>query len=99
MMSLEWSPDALEDLDAIYEVIALDNEDAAFRFVEELRSKARTLLTTPRIGIQIEELDNEAFRELHYKGYSIIYEIRDEAIRVHEIYNQRRIFIRTYHRD
>lgn len=99
MMKLEWSPDALEDLDAIYDVIALDDEDAAWRFVDKIRTKAGSLLITPRMGIKIKELDDEAFRELHYKGYTIIYEIRDEAIRIHEVYNQRRIYIRTYHRD
>lgn len=99
MMNLEWSPDALDDLDIIYEVIALDDEDAAQRFVGELRAKARTLLTSPKIGIKIEELDDEAFREIHYRGYTIVYEIRENAIRVHEVYNQKRIFIRTYHRE
>lgn len=99
MMKLEWSPDALDDLDAIYDVIALDDEDTADRFVGELREKARTLRISPRIGIKIEEIDDEAFRELHYKGYTIVYEIREDAIRVHEVYNQRRMFIRTYNRE
>lgn len=44
MMRLEWSPEALEDLGAIYEIIALDNEDAAMRFVSQLQEKARNLL-------------------------------------------------------
>lgn len=99
MMNLEWSPDALDDLDTIYEVIALDDEDVAERFIEELRTKAKTLLTSPKIGIKIEELDDKAFRELHYKGYTIVYEICENAIRIHEVYNQKRIFIRTYRRE
>ncbi len=96
MMRLEWSPDALDDLDAICDAIALNDENAAERFIDQIRAKAGTLLTPPRIGIQIEELGDDAFRELHYRGYTIIYEIRDKAIRIHEVYNQRRIFIRTY---
>ena len=80
MMRLEWSPDALDDLDAIYDAIALDDEVA------------------PRIGIQIEELGDDAFRELHYRGYTIIYEICEKAVRIHEVYNQRRIYIRTYNK-
>ena len=67
MMRLEWSPDALDDLDAIYEIIALDNEDAAMRFVSQLQEKARNLLDSPRIGVIIEELNDESFREFHYK--------------------------------
>lgn len=99
MMRLEWSPDALEDMDAIYDVIALDNENAAGRFIDEIRAKVGTLLTTPQIGIRIEEIDDDAFRELHYKGYTIIYEICDETVRIHEVYNQRRIYIRTYDKE
>ena len=99
MMKLEWSPDALEDLDIIYDVIAQDNADAAERFITELRAKAGNLLVSPRMGVKIEELNDETFRELHYHGYTIVYEIRQNAIRIHEVYNQRRIFIRTYHKD
>ncbi len=98
MMRLEWSPDALDDLDAIYDAIALDDEDAAEQFIDQIRAKAGTLLTTPRIGIQIEELGDDAFRELHYRGYTIIYEICEKAVRIHEVYNQRRIYIRTYNK-
>ncbi len=36
MMKLKWSPDALEELDIIYDVIALDNTDAAEKFITEL---------------------------------------------------------------
>ena len=99
MMKLEWSPDALDDLDEIYEVIALDDEDVAQRFISQLQEKARNLLDSPRIGVIIEELNDESFREFHYKGYTIIYEIQKDAIRVHEVYNQRRIFIRTYRKQ
>lgn len=99
MMKLEWSPDALDDLDTIYEIIALDDEDTAMRFISQLQEKARNLLDSPRIGVIIEELDNESFREFHYKGYTIIYEIQRNAIRIHEVYNQRRIFIRTYRKQ
>ena len=99
MMRLEWSPDALDDLEAIYDAIAMDDEIAAARFIDKIRAKAGTLLATPRIGIRIEELGDDAFRELHYKGYTIIYEIRNEAVRIHEVYNQRRIYIRTYDRE
>ncbi len=56
MMKLEWSPDALEDLDIIYDVIALDNADAAERFITELRAKAGNLLVSLRMSVKIEEL-------------------------------------------
>ncbi len=43
MMKLKWSPDALEDLDIIYDVIALDNADAAEKFITGLRAKTENL--------------------------------------------------------
>lgn len=41
MRKLEWSPDALEDLDVIWSYIAEDNVERASSFVEELQAQAR----------------------------------------------------------
>ena len=99
MRKLEWSPDALEDLDVIWMYIAEDSVERASTFVEELQAQARKLIDAPRTGVVIPEINDEMFREKYYKGYTIVYEIRPDAIREHEVYNQHRIFIRTYNRD
>lgn len=39
MMRLEWSPDALDDPDAIYDAISMDNENAAGQFIDKIRAK------------------------------------------------------------
>ena len=98
MRKLEWSPDALEDLDIIWMYIAEDSVERASTFVEELQAQARKLIDAPRTGVVIPEINDEMFREKYYKGYTIVYEIRQDAIRAHEVYNQHRIFIRTYNR-
>ena len=98
MRKLEWSPDALEDLDVIWMYIAEDSVERSSTFVEELQAQARKLIDAPRTGVVIPEINDEMFREKYYKGYTIVYEIRPDAIRVHEVYNQHRIFIRTYNR-
>ena len=41
MRKLEWSPDALEDLDVIWSYIAEDNVERASSFVAELQAQAR----------------------------------------------------------
>ena len=98
MRKLEWSPDALEDLDVIWMYIAEDSVERASTFVEELQAQARKLIDAPRTGVVIPEINDEMFREKYYKGYTFVYEIRQDAIRVHEVYNHHRIFIRTYNR-
>lgn len=62
-MQLEWSKDAIEDLDNIWEYIAADNITRAFSFIDELRLEARKLAEKPMIGIRIPELNDNNFRE------------------------------------
>ena len=88
MRKLEWSPDALEDLDVIWSYIAEDNVERASSFVEELQAQARKLVDDPWTGVIIPELNEEEYREKYYKGYTIVYEVRSDAVRVHEVYNQ-----------
>lgn len=80
MRKLEWSPDALEDLDVIWMYIAEDSVERASTFVEELQAQARKLIDAPRTGVVIPEINDEMFREKYYKGYTIVYEIRQDAI-------------------
>lgn len=48
---LEWSPDAVDDLDEIWDSIAIDGDfDIADSFVEKLREEARTLCDNARKG-------------------------------------------------
>lgn len=99
---LEWSPDALDDLDDIWDYIAMDSPDNASDFISEIQDKAEEVAKsdlTDKFGTPIPEIGDDRFRELHYKGYNIVYEIRQNAIRVHEVYNQKRIYIRSYKRQ
>ncbi len=47
MHNLEWSPDAVEDLDNIWEYIANDDVDVADAFIEKLREEARNICRAP----------------------------------------------------
>lgn len=98
MMKLEWSPDALDDLDSIWDTIAENDVGRAVSFVDEIREQAANLLIAPKSGLVIPEIGKEEFRERHYKNYTIVYEIRQESILIHEVFHQKRIHIRTYHR-
>ncbi|MBQ5445700.1 MAG: type II toxin-antitoxin system RelE/ParE family toxin [Lachnospiraceae bacterium] len=98
-MEVIWSPDSMEDLDFLFEYIAEDSVENAMEFIMQVRERANALADVPRQGRKIPELDNDKFREVFYKEYTIVYEIQEDCILIHEIYNQRRIFIRTYKRN
>ncbi len=97
-LDIKWSKDALEDLDVIWDFIADDSVDNANSFIDQLINEAYKICNVPESGTIIPELNNPNFREHYYKGYTIIYEIRMDFILVHEVYNQKRIHIRTYFR-
>lgn len=98
-MQLEWSKDAVEDLDNIWEYISADNIMRAFTFIDELRAEAKKLADNPMIGIKIPEINDTNFREWFYRDYTLIYEIVDNAVLIHEVHNQKRYFIRSINRE
>ena len=98
-MRLEWSRDALDDLDEIFDYIASYSVERATEFVNKLRSEARELIDTPRLGTMIPEIGEDAFRELYTHEYNIMYEIKKDTILIHEVYNSKRIYIRSYNRN
>ncbi|BCJ98409.1 type II toxin-antitoxin system RelE/ParE family toxin [Anaerocolumna chitinilytica] len=97
-MQLEWSKDAVEDLDTIWEYIAEDNMDRAFSFIEELRAEARKLPDNPMMGKKIPELNDETYREWFYKEYTLVYQVTEKSVIIHEVYNQKKYFIRSINR-
>lgn len=98
-MQLEWSKDAVEDLDNIWEYISLDNIMRAFTFIDELRAEAKKLADNPMIGIKIPEINDTNFREWFYRDYTLIYEIVGNVVMIHEVHNQKRYFIRSINRE
>jgi toxin ParE1/3/4 len=69
---VEFSPEALGDLDAIYEYIARDNPSAALRWVNRLIVRAEKAATQPLAGRIVPELADKAIREVFVRQYRII---------------------------
>ena len=51
-MELRWTSKALSDITRLYEFLALTNQPAAARAVQQLTTAPTTLLVNPRIGEQ-----------------------------------------------
>ena len=82
MAKVKWSKDSLEDLKEICRFIALDSpyyarvlNDRVFEMVEHLE-------LFPEIGRRVPESDDPKVRELIYKGYRIIYQVKEDCLEI-----------------
>ena len=76
MVEIIWTPFALEDLQAIYDYIALDSPTYATRFTDKLVDRVDILLEHLEAGRVVPEFENDLIRELIEGSYRIIYVIR-----------------------
>jgi addiction module RelE/StbE family toxin len=89
-------PKALEDIDSIYEYIALElqNVDAASKLVEKLEIAIFSLERLPYRGTErkIGMFANKGYRQIFLKNFTIIYRVdskKKQVIIVHVVYSKR----------
>jgi len=80
-MNYRLSPEAQEDIDAIWDYIAQDDPSAAERFIHRLTGKFSLLTQQPRSGRPCEELA-PSLRCFPVKNYIIFYRIAPEALEI-----------------
>ncbi len=78
--AIAWSPEALEDVEAIADYIARDSVFYAAAIVEQIINTTRTLPDFPKIGRRVPELNNETIRERFVYSYRLIYQLRPDDI-------------------
>ena len=71
---------------AILAFIARDKGSAAKAFEKELDQHILNLMQFPYKYRQSHYYDDERYRDLTYKGYTVIYKITDEVIQVLDIF-------------
>lgn len=89
-MKVSWSPLALEKLGHAADFIALDNPNAAEKWINDLFDKTDLLCHQPEMGRLIPELQKANLRELVFGNYRIIYMISTE-IRILTVRNCRQM--------
>ena len=96
-IGLIWSPEALEQLAAIFEYIAQNNLQAAKRVVLKLEELAEALVFTPEIGRVVPEYGRPELRErIHRPGkrsryaFRIIYRLRPGQIEIVSVWHTAR---------
>ncbi|HCJ66089.1 MAG TPA: type II toxin-antitoxin system RelE/ParE family toxin [Elusimicrobia bacterium] len=82
MVKVKWSKESIEDLKEICKFIALDSSYYAKIFNDRIFEMAEHLELFPEIGRRVPESDDPQVRELIYKGYRIIYQIKEGYLEI-----------------
>lgn len=80
MVTIHWTPQSVEDLEAIFEYISRDSRSIAKLFVEKIYYRVDQLRRFPLSGRKIPEVDDPDIRELIYKNYRIVYYVHDKNL-------------------
>lgn len=88
---IEWSPRAIEDLEAIAQYIAADSTSYAAAVVQTILSTTRKLSLFPFSGRVVPELDDESIREWFAYSYRIIYQIDKETLTIAAVIHGKRL--------
>lgn len=87
-----WSKRASDQLDAIFDYIALDSPVYSLRFVESIITKVELLSTQPESGRIVPEENEPAIREFQVHPYRVIYEVTKDQIEILTIIHSARNF-------
>ena len=91
-MRLEWSPEALRDIERLYRFLSSKNPRAADRVVVTIRASLGLLLDFPEAGRMATDLaidHRELLVPFSDGGYVVAYTIRDDVIEIIDIRHQR----------
>lgn len=77
---LSWSPEAVEDVQAIASYIERDSAWYAQVVVEKIMTVAEAISDFPEIGRMVPEIGNSEIRERFVHSYRLIYRVDRDAI-------------------
>ena len=78
MVKINWTSEAEDWLKRIYDYIALDNENAAFKLIKAIYQRAEILDNFPLIGQRLLDWPDRHIRVLLYGHYRIAYLIKED---------------------
>ena len=86
-----WSPEALDDIEAIADYIERDSPVYARAVVQKLLGSARNLDTSPNAGRVVPELGDDTIRERFIYSYRLIYRVRGNTVLVAAVVHGKRM--------
>ncbi len=91
MNTIVWTPQAVEDVEAIHRYVARDSVRYADLLVERIVEAIERVGAFPLSGRVVPEIGDEAIREVVHGNYRIVYRIRDEAVEVLTVFHAARL--------
>ncbi len=88
---VDWSPEALEDIESIAEYIRRDSEFYAKAVVTAIIHLSRGVNEFPLMGRVVPEIGDENIRELFIYSYRVIYRIENERILIVAVIHGKRL--------
>ena len=86
-----WSPEALEDLEAIAEFIGRDSRFYAQAVVSKVLAIGASVASFPEAGRVVPELDDRLIRERFVYSYRVIYRTEPERVLVIAVIHGKRL--------
>ena len=91
MACLIWTEPAIRDLEEIADYIALDNEDAARRFVQRVFASVSRLENFPLSGKRPKELPEGRYREIFMPPCRIFYRVATDTVYILHVKRSERV--------
>ena len=91
MTRLLWSPQAVEDVEAIRSFVARDSELYANLLVERIVAAVDRLDSFPFSGRVVPEVGDESLREVVYGNYRIVYRVKPEVVEIVTVFHSARL--------
>jgi plasmid stabilization system protein ParE len=88
-MNVQWTEDALFDLQRLFDFLAPKSRDAAARVIQHLTAAPAGLLDNPRIGRRLEEFAGREVRRIFVGQYELRYELAAATLYVLRIWHAR----------
>jgi addiction module RelE/StbE family toxin len=96
MVTLHWTPQAIDDLKAIFQYISHDSRPTAKLFVEKIYYRVDQLRHFPLSGRVVPEIERDDIRELIYKNYRIVYQaMNKDHIRIITVFHSSKNLVNT----
>ena len=90
---IRYTQQAMDDLDAIFDYICLDNPDAARKMLHAFRTGIEKLASTPYLGAALRTdspiMISSGYRYIVVSPYLVFYRVVDQEIRIGRILHSR----------
>jgi len=91
MAKIKWTPQSLDDVDAIASLIARDSGYYAQMFTIKVFETVEHLKLFPECGRIVPELNRREIREVILGNYRIIYRLKEELVEILTVYHSARL--------